>query len=1247
MQLALKIKADMAEAIAEVNKMMAAIGSLNAAAGKVSGSIDGAGKAAAQAASAIGDTGRAAASGSEAIGAIGEAVAGAANNMSGMDAAAAQVSSAIGDVGAAVAQGSEAISAIGETVAGAANDMSGMDAAAAQVSSAIGDVGAAVAQVANDMSGMDSAAAQVSNAIGGAGAAAAQGAEAIGAIGEAVASAANDMSGMDAAAAQASSAIDEVSEAASRVPGALNSVSTAVARVADSMDKADAAATRGSSAISGMSAAVSRANFMDAARDVGQFTSAIDGINRSASKAQGGVESIGRQLMSMRNVAIGGLGIAGIASLSNLIKLTDEYGQMASRIKMATESAEEYEMVQFRLQNTANNTYRSLAEAQEVFIRTSGALKNIGYSTQQALDITDSLSYGFVVNAASGERAAAAMSAFSRAIEMGKIHSMQWQTLLSAVPTLVDDIAEATGRTSEEVRKLGAEGEGKLPLLDLLEGLRKTDDKNLKKAADMPVTVADAFTKLKNSLQVFLGELNYGTGFTQVFVGALEGMGSAINFLTEHLDVLSIKFGGIGGLVDSIGLDSGAIKGFLFNAFANWPENVRAMIQIVVVEYSAFVQKMWVYAGQIKDALLGIEENSGESQRRLEAITKARLESIDAIFKSRDATLAAADAARKEGEAQRRALRAQIDAQRGAAVKLRNPDGEKKENAKQDPVERAWFNQQQSLTLALAQAKQKLANAQNDVDESNQHAADSLAIWLQTNREAARMSSAQVAGLKEQARAVDAVTREYNEFAEAKKRVEAIKTAVEGLETERLRLMGDDKGADERELKARFADLRKMLDAEIRRGNLGVALDIKLVAEVEALTLNQQAVDRLMADIDRVDAAASQRQASISTNKDVGLMTDVAAQEALIASNLNQAKQLRALLPDLERMTTLPGAMGEQASAALSKMKNEIELLEATATVFEATLKNGISEGLTQAISGLADGTMNLREAIHELSSTIFSSLLEMYSKNLTQYLMGPEGFGGLMEGFMAQANQGAGGAGGVLGAIFGNGVGSGVDMAASAGEGAALMTAGTTLSSAGVALTGAGGSLTGAGGMLSTAAAALQSAAAQMLAAQGSEAASGVVGAAASTVGGMMLASGGYTGPGGKWTPAGIVHRGEFVTRKAVTEQPGALAFLSDFNRVGMQAVEDWRKKHSIPGFAEGGFVPAAPARPASAVTLGRLQTPAITVGGASVDNRIALNLIDDPDRIASVLRSPAGEKAFTAVISRNPQKFRQLLGV
>lgn len=58
---------------------------------------------------------------------------------------------------------------------------------------------------------------------------------------------------------------------------------------------------------------------------------------------------------------------------------------------------------------------------------------------------------------------------------------------------------------------------------------------------------------------------------------------------------------------------------------------------------------------------------------------------------------------------------------------------------------------------------------------------------------------------------------------------------------------------------------------------------------------------------------------------------------------------------------------------------------------------------------------------------------------------------------------------------------------------------------------------------------------------------------------------SGGWTGPGGKFKPAGIVHAEEFVTRSEVVRQPGALSFLSRFNRVGMQALR---------GYAGGGLV-------------------------------------------------------------------------
>ena len=64
---------------------------------------------------------------------------------------------------------------------------------------------------------------------------------------------------------------------------------------------------------------------------------------------------------------------------------------------------------------------------------------------------------------------------------------------------------------------------------------------------------------------------------------------------------------------------------------------------------------------------------------------------------------------------------------------------------------------------------------------------------------------------------------------------------------------------------------------------------------------------------------------------------------------------------------------------------------------------------------------------------------------------------------------------------------------------------------------------------------------------------------------GGASFARGGYTGHGGKWDPAGIVHRGEWVTPQEIVRQPGALAFLERFNRLGVRA---------LPGYADGGLV-------------------------------------------------------------------------
>jgi hypothetical protein len=61
-------------------------------------------------------------------------------------------------------------------------------------------------------------------------------------------------------------------------------------------------------------------------------------------------------------------------------------------------------------------------------------------------------------------------------------------------------------------------------------------------------------------------------------------------------------------------------------------------------------------------------------------------------------------------------------------------------------------------------------------------------------------------------------------------------------------------------------------------------------------------------------------------------------------------------------------------------------------------------------------------------------------------------------------------------------------------------------------------------------------------------------------------FARGGWTGPGGKWQPAGIVHADEHVMPKERVRQPGVLALLERIRLYGLAGI--------LPGYANGGLV-------------------------------------------------------------------------
>ena len=143
-----------------------------------------------------------------------------------------------------------------------------------------------------------------------------------------------------------------------------------------------------------------------------------------------------------------------------------------------------------------------------------------------------------------------------------------------------------------------------------------------------------------------------------------------------------------------------------------------------------------------------------------------------------------------------------------------------------------------------------------------------------------------------------------------------------------------------------------------------------------------------------------------------------------------------------------------------------------------------------------------------------------------------------------------------------------------------------------------------------------------------------------ANSLSSIGFADGGFTGPGGKYQPAGIVHKNEYVQPSERMREPGALAFMRDFHVNGMRAIGQWR------GYFDGGFVtPAAPSLlPAPRYTFA--DGGLVGGGGAPQLNMRLVNLIDRDALVGDYLDDPGSDRVFVNKIGRNAAAIAQLIG-
>ena len=278
------------------------------------------------------------------------------------------------------------------------------------------------------------------------------------------------------------------------------------------------------------------------------FKAAIDSMNETMrnlhADVKAGFEAVGNQAQQASEkvrAEVGkiGSGLSGLTKLlaglatadfaKSVLDTADAMQSINSQVRQVTSSETEYLAVQRQLLDVANNTRASLESTANLYVSTSRALKDYGYTQQEILKFTEATNNAMTIGGVGAQQQAAALMQLSQALGSGVLQGDEFKSISEAAPILLDTIAEYMGKSRAEIKKLGSEG--KLTADVIFKAISGASEKFGEQAAKMPMTMGQALTVFSNNWQSMVSKLLNDSG-------AMSGIASIIKLIADNLTLV-------------------------------------------------------------------------------------------------------------------------------------------------------------------------------------------------------------------------------------------------------------------------------------------------------------------------------------------------------------------------------------------------------------------------------------------------------------------------------------------------------------------------------------------------------------------------------------------------------------------------------------------------------------------------------------------------------------------------------------
>lgn len=249
--------------------------------------------------------------------------------------------------------------------------------------------------------------------------------------------------------------------------------------------------------LTGRELAIAQRSMTERVRETQRALREMNAEQRRSSGIPGAASGIGGA------VGVVGGGYAAVSAISSVTQAADAYNLMNARLRLATESQEEFNTAQSELRRIADDTEAPLASLVTLYGRISMPLRQAGRSQQDILRLTEAVAASFRVSGASAIEAEQGVIQFAQALGAGALRGDEFNSVAEQAPRLMRALADGIGVPVTALKEMAAQGE--LTASVVTEALSSQLDVLRSEMATLPETASGAAAQLSDAWREGMG----------------------------------------------------------------------------------------------------------------------------------------------------------------------------------------------------------------------------------------------------------------------------------------------------------------------------------------------------------------------------------------------------------------------------------------------------------------------------------------------------------------------------------------------------------------------------------------------------------------------------------------------------------------------------------------------------------------------------------------------------------------------